>query len=150
MALTTVEAVTKRLEGEVTPEMLVMIGEYLEDASDQAIYYGEREWTDATAPAAVKRIVANAVARFMRNPDGLAQSRAGDETMAWQEIPEAGSVYFTRQEIERIQRIGNPRLASFGTFSVVAHGSTQLAPADKSWPVNGGKPIALLHPKQSA
>lgn len=93
MALTTVESVTRRLEGEATPEMLVMIEEYLEDASDQAMYYGEREWTELTTPQAVKRIIANAVARFMRNPEGLAQSRAGDETMAWQDVPEAGAVY---------------------------------------------------------
>lgn len=149
MALTTVEAVTKRLEGEITPEMEVMIEEYLEDASDQAIYYGEREWTEVTVPASVARIVANAVARFMRNPDGLAQSRAGDETMAWQDIPEAGAVYFTRQEIERLQRIGNPRLATFGTFSVVAHGNTPPA-TDLMRPINGGKPMPILHPRERA
>lgn len=149
MALTTVEAVTKRLEGEVTPDMEIMIGEYLEDASDQAIYYGEREWTEATCPASVKRIIANAVARFMRNPDGLSQSRAGDETMAWQDVPEAGAVYFSPQEIERLQRIGNPRLKSFGTFGTVAHGKAPIK-GDLIWPVGNGKPIALLHPRERA
>lgn len=149
MALTTVESVTKRLETEITPELLVMIGEYLEDASDQAIYHGEREWTDTSAPAAVKRIVANAVARFVRNPDGFATSRAGDETLAWQEMPEAGAVYFTKAEIERLQRIGNPRLQSFGTFSVSSGASVPLR-GDLIVPVKGGKPMALLHPRERA
>lgn len=145
MALATIGDVTARLEDEPTPEMEAMIEAYLEDASDQARFYGSREWTEVTCPDPIRRMVASAVARFLRNPDGLSQSRAGDETLAWQQMPEVGTVYFTEREVERLQTIGNPRLPSFGTIQMLAHGSTP-PPRDILMPLDrmGGRPFPLF------
>jgi len=102
-----------------------MIQEYLEDASDKALRYGT-SWSEINCPDSVRRIVAAAVARFIRNPDGYAQSRAGDETLSWQELEEVGSVYFTPTEIEHMQRLGNPRLPSFGTIQMKSSDSAPM------------------------
>lgn len=117
MALATPEDVTAKLEDEPTERMLVMIEQYLEDASDEARYHG-REWADTDAPNAVKRMVATAVARFMRNPERLAQTRAGDETLAFQDTE---IDWFTDLEIERLGRLAAPaQLPGFGTIQMVA------------------------------
>ena len=53
----------------------------LEDASDLARGYG-RDWVDAPdAPRLVRTLVLKAVKRYMNNPEGITQSRAGDETL---------------------------------------------------------------------
>lgn len=144
-ALATVQSVTKRLEEEPTPEMLVMIGEYLESASDQARYYG-REWTVMDCPGPVSRLVSDAVARFMRNPDGFAQNRAAEETLGWQESPFTGRVFFYQDEIERLQRFGNPRLPKFGSIQMVAYQTRPYVDPLIRWPVDypGGKPFPLF------
>ncbi len=117
MALATVAQVTARLEEEPTERMLVMIAEYLEEASDAAKYHG-KEWSEIDVPNAVARIVASAVARFMRNPDRYSQSRAGDETVGFQD---SGVDWFTDLEIERLARLAAPaRLKAFGTVRVSA------------------------------
>jgi len=118
-ALATAADVEKRLgEDEITDGMRGMIEVYLEDASDVARYYG-RDWTELDCPLPVSRMVAAAVARFMRNPERLSQSRAGDETLAFQD---SEVDWFTDKEIERLGKIGNPRVASFGTIQLVAFG----------------------------
>ena len=117
-ALAKVEDVEARLEDEVTDKLRVMITVYLEDASDAARYYG-REWTPLDCPMPVSRMVASAVARFIRNPERLSQSRAGDETLVFQD---STSVWFTDAEIARLQRIGNPAPRTFGSLKIVAWG----------------------------
>lgn len=147
-ALATPEMVEKRLEGDVTDDVRSMIEEYLEDASDQARYYGTN-WTQANCPEPVKRLVALAVARFIRNPDGFTDSKAADESLGWQQLPDeyVGTVYFTPTEVERLQKMGNPRLPKFGSVQMAAHG-TQLIPQDVHWPVSyaNGKPFPLFTP----
>lgn len=73
----------------------------LEDASDLARAYG-KSWLDAqSAPRMVRTLVLTAATRYMRNPDGYVQSRAGDETLVWDGIGDrAGTVYFTDPEIK--------------------------------------------------
>jgi hypothetical protein len=80
----------------------------LEDASELARGYGNKPWADAaTAPRMVKTLVLVACARYMRNPEGYVQSRAGDETLAWDELGDkAGSVYFTDREIKLLSGLG--------------------------------------------
>jgi hypothetical protein len=70
----------------------------LEDASDLARGYAGRDWPDgATAPRLVRTLVLKACKRYMTNPSGYTQSRAGDETLGWNDTQgeNAGTVYFT-------------------------------------------------------
>lgn len=100
----------------------------LEDASDLARYYG-REWpTAASAPRLVKTLVLKAAARYMRNPEGYTQSRAGDETLAWNDAAgeNAGTVYFTRDEQRLIAELAG-RAKGLSTRRIVSHG-----PADRA------------------
>lgn len=71
----------------------------LADLSDDARFYGSARWDSATAPRQAKSLVLRAAARFMRNPDGFVQSRAGDETIVWSDGGEdAGTAHFTERE----------------------------------------------------
>jgi hypothetical protein len=55
----------------------------------------------------VKTLTLKSAARYLRNPNGYTQSRAGDETLAWSDIRrDAGTVYFTREEIRLLSRTG--------------------------------------------
>ncbi|PSL04130.1 hypothetical protein CLV30_106135 [Haloactinopolyspora alba] len=57
----------------------------LEEASMLVRYYGA-PWPDpATAPAVARILVIRSVKRYLKNTDGYSQSRAGDETVAWEE-----------------------------------------------------------------
>jgi hypothetical protein len=102
--LATVDDLIDRLEWTLdSDEERAAIGA-LEDLSDDARFYGSDVWQDqATAPAQVQRLVLKAAARWMRNPDGYTQSRAGDETLAWGNRGEAsGSPTFTENEIKML------------------------------------------------
>ena len=145
MAFADREDVIARLEEEPTEHMLVMIDAGLEEATDLAVYYGA-SWTDENVPGPVKRIVARAVARWIRNPDGLEQSRAADETLQWSERAAAGNVEFTPEEIERVRALGRPVVPSFGSASVTTDymggGSGGFSPYV---PVaHGGRPFPFL------
>ncbi len=137
-ALATVEDVTKRLEDEITAQMLVMIAEKIEDASDLARYHGSEAWTALTVPKRASRIVAMAVARYMANPSGLSQSRAADETLVWQDRPTVAEVYFTDIEIERLERLGKPVLPKFGSIQFTAFQSKWHPYQDSLIPIAGG------------
>lgn len=91
----------------------------LEDLSVDACQHGA-QWTDANVPQYVKRVVLAAAVRYMRNLEGVVQSRAGDETLIFNEIKEgAGSASFTTAEIEAIISIAQgPQ--GFGTIPIVA------------------------------
>lgn len=115
-ALANSDDVVRRLEEEPTARMLVMIDEYLEDASDQARDYGVSNWTLDNVPSPVRRLVAAAVARFIRNPDAFNTSRAADETLAWEEP--ANRPLFEPEEIDRLRRyamMAQPIRQTFGT-----------------------------------
>lgn len=92
----------------------------LEDASDLARYYG-RDWPVATAPRLVRTLVLKACKRYMTNPDGYTQSRAGDEAVGWSDRAgeNAGTVYFTSDEIKLLRDLANRRV-SIQTAPVVA------------------------------
>lgn len=87
---------------------------YLEEASDLARAYGRDTWTETTVPRTAKSIIISAVRRFMRNPDGYTQSRAGDETLAWADIgADAATIYFTNAETKLLRGMaGNVGLVS--------------------------------------
>lgn len=90
----------------------------LQLASDYAAHYAGIEWQESRAPRIVKSIVLNVVERYMRNPDGYTQSRAGDETLMWDDNSGKGPFHFTDEEKEILQNLGrvNPGLYSVQTF----------------------------------
>ncbi|MFI1655623.1 hypothetical protein ACH4ZU_12050 [Streptomyces sp. NPDC020472] len=95
----------------------------LMDASELAVSYG-REWPEATVPRLVKTLVLKAAARYMRNPNGYIQSRAGDETLAWSDAHgrDAGTVYFTRDEIRLLADLAGRKRGIY-SVSVTAWGT---------------------------
>ncbi|WP_420312551.1 hypothetical protein ACOB87_37965 [Streptomyces sp. YS-B37] len=81
----------------------------LEDASDLASFHAGRDWPDGTsAPRLVRTLVLKACKRYMDNPSGYTQSRAGDETLGWNDSQgeDAGTVHFTAEEQKLLAEIG--------------------------------------------
>lgn len=105
MPFATVEELVDRLDWDLDAKELRMATAALEDASDLARGIGKASWVDATvAPRLVRTTVLNACKRYMQNPAGYTQSRAGDETLGWADLGDkAGSVFFTENE-ERLIR----------------------------------------------
>lgn len=106
------------------------------DASDLARFHG-LEWSVEFAPRMVSRLVLRACARYMRNPDGFTQSRAGDETVAWNDSAgeNARDVYFTRSEINLLEKLAG-KGSGFGTAPVSAWGPQRKRPVGMV-PVSG-------------
>ena len=129
MAFPSIDDVKRRLEEDTTPQMDSMIQEGLRDALDLCQEYGNSTWDENTLPERIGRLCAKAVARWIRNPDGFAQSRAGDETLMWQDQERPGEVHFTEDEIAMIQRIAQPQqLSGFGTIQMLAYGDAPVNP----------------------
>jgi plasmid stabilization system protein ParE len=106
MAYATMEDLKARLDWELDEDEERIAGGALEDASDLAAHYG-REWPEDTAPRLVRTLVLKAAQRYMKNPDGYTQSRAGDETLAWNDAAgeNAGTVYFADEEIKLLRSL---------------------------------------------
>lgn len=100
---------------------------YLDEASDLARMYGRENWTAANSPRMLKGLVISAVRRFMRNPDGYVQSRAGDEALQWSDLHEnAATIYFTTSEIKLIRGLAGTN--SLRTAQVTAWGNRRQGP----------------------
>lgn len=86
----------------------------LEDASDLARHYG-RDWDVTNTPRLVRTLVLRACKRFMDNPQGYTQSRAGDETLSWSDEAGGGSgaVHFTTAEQKLLGGIAGSRAALY-------------------------------------
>ena len=109
---------------------------YLEEASDLVRAYGRDSWEPATAPRMVKNIVISAVRRFMRNPEGYVQSRAGDETLAWSDIGrDAASIYLTNAEIKLLRSLAGT--STLRTAQQSAWGPQRMKPQIGYVPVSG-------------
>jgi hypothetical protein len=95
----------------------------LADLSDDARFYGSARWNSDTAPRQVKSVVLRAAARFMRNPDGYTQSRAGDETIMWNDSAgqDAGTAFFTEREQKILASLAG-RGNGLVSVQVIAHG----------------------------
>jgi hypothetical protein len=80
----------------------------------------------------------------MRNPDGYTQSRAGDESLAWNDAAgeNAGTVYFTEGEIKLLRSLAGktPTLAS---APISAWGPQRKAPIGLV-PTRGGKSFPMF------
>lgn len=109
------------------------------DLSNDARYYGLGSWEHDTAPRQVASLVLRAAARFMRNPDGYTQSRAGDETLAWTDLGDrAGTAYFTTQEQRMLADLAGKNTSGLYSVEVKAwdsrrhrrHGNVVYVPID--------------------
>ncbi|MFE4451424.1 hypothetical protein [Streptomyces sp. NPDC056796] len=112
----------------------------LEDASDLARLHAGREWPEATsAPRLVRTLVLKACKRHMNNPAGYNQSRAGDETLGWNEDQgeNAGTVYFSREEIKLLAQLGGQRPGLYSA-EISAWNSRIRPVAAGLVPVDGG------------
>ncbi|MFI7315472.1 hypothetical protein [Streptomyces venezuelae] len=123
MAYATLDELKGRLDWEPDEDELRIAVGALDDASDLAATYG-RDWPENSAPRLVRTLVLKSAARYMRNPNGYTQSRAGDETLAWSDAHgrDAGSVYFTREEIRLLENLAGNR-AGLTSAPVIAWGS---------------------------
>ncbi|NWF28245.1 hypothetical protein HW130_18555 [Streptomyces sp. PKU-EA00015] len=135
-----------RLDWDLDPDELRIAAGALEDASDLAATYG-REWPEETVPRLVRTLVLKAAARYLRNPNGYTQSRAGDETLAWSDAHgrDAGSVYFTRDEIRLLEDLAGRKRGIYS--AAVSAWGTKLPARDAAGyvPVDyNGDPFPLF------
>lgn len=136
MALATIAELTQRLDWTLDEDETRAANGALEELSEQALYYGKPTWTDLTVPRLVKNVVLAAAARYLRNPDGYTQSRAGDETLVWSDRGhDAGTAYFTEREIKMIRATAGA--TGFGSAPITAWG-TRSFPTIGYVPVQGG------------
>lgn len=105
----TLAELQNRLDWTLSPSEVKNATAALDDASMLVRAYG-RNWINATsAPALAKTLTLGAATRYMRNPDGYTQSRAGDETLAWADQGDnAGALYLSKGEIKLLQRLVRP------------------------------------------
>lgn len=106
MSYATLDELRGRLDWDLDADELRIAAGALEDASDLSATYG-REWPEEVLPRLVRTLVLKSAARYVRNPNGYTQSRAGDETLAWSDAHgrDSGSVYFTREEIRLLEEL---------------------------------------------
>lgn len=105
-ALATLDELKARLDWTLDGDEEHVASAALEDLSDDARFYGRDAWTDPEhTPRTVVKMVVRAAARYMRNPDGYTQSRAGDETLTWNEdrSGQAGAAHFNETEIKALR-----------------------------------------------
>jgi hypothetical protein len=147
-AFATVDDLRGRLDWTLDADELRIAVGALEDASDLARGYG-RDWPADAAPRLVRTLVLKACKRFMDNPNGYTQSRAGDETVGWNDAAaeNAGTVYFTADEQKLLKSLAgkSPGLTS---VPITAWGPQRTAPVGLV-PVEGGKPFPLFSDEQS-
>ncbi|MCC2278895.1 hypothetical protein LKL35_26215 [Streptomyces sp. ET3-23] len=109
MAYATLDDLKARLDWDLDGDELRIAAGALEDASTLAAAYG-RDWPTDRAPQLVRTLVLKAAARYMSNPGGYTQSRAGDETLAWADLGhDAGTVHFTAEEKRLLEGLAGTR-----------------------------------------
>lgn len=145
MAYATLDDLKGRLDWALDADEERIATTALEDASDLAAHYG-RDWPEESAPRMVRTLVLKACKRYMSNPDGFTQSRAGDETLGWNDAAgeNAGTVYFTAEEQKLLTGLAgrNPGLY---TASVTAWQSVRRPVTAGLVPVHDGtKPFPLF------
>ncbi|MFC4334083.1 hypothetical protein [Salininema proteolyticum] len=137
--LAELDDVRARLDADLDEVTEPLAASALAEASDLAREYG-RDWVDADrCPRLVRGLVARATARFVRNPDGYARSRSGDESVEWAEGAAGdGGVFYTEPEIRLIRSLAGR--SDIHSVEVIAWGTRQT---DRTGyiPVEDGKPF---------
>lgn len=124
-ALVTLDEIRGRIDWTLSPGEELMAQAAIDDLSEDARFYSGAEWAlPADAPTRILSLILRAAVRFLRNPEGASQSRAGDETLMWDNRAneKAGSPYFTDDEIAEIKGGGSGTGSglAFGTLGVWA------------------------------
>lgn len=121
MPFATLTEVEDRLEWDLSEAEKRVAATAIEDLTVEAQSLGQA-WSDSNVPPYVKKCVRSAAVRYMKNLEGVIQSRAGDETLIFPEAvaDEMGSPHFSKAEIEGIvsSALGP---AGFGTIEVYAY-----------------------------
>lgn len=117
-----VEDVQGRLDFEMSAAERTLCGNSLDDMSEEARYHAGQAWPlPEDAPRMVRTLVLKSVARYMKNLDGLVQSRAGDETLGFTDLGDkAGSPYFTEAEKDTLRTLGGKGEGGFVSAPVTA------------------------------
>lgn len=119
MSLATLDELQASIEWTLSEDETGLAAYALEHASELVKTYG-LPWTPESVPPLVKHIVIAAAAKFLRNPDGYSQSRAGDETVAWSSEAASGGVTLTPDQIDLCERMAGR--SSLDTWEVTAWG----------------------------
>jgi hypothetical protein len=122
--LASLDDLKARLDWELDADEIRIANSSLEDASELARFYG-RDWPSAaSAPRLVRNLVLKACVRRMNNPQGFTQSRAGDETLMWNDESgeNAGTTYFTREEQRQLNELAG-RVKTIASVSIRAWGT---------------------------
>ncbi|WJN62790.1 head-tail joining protein 1 [Streptomyces phage phiScoe2] len=144
MAYATLDDLKARLDWELDADEARIAGGALEDASDLAAHYG-RAWPEDAAPRLVRTLVLKAAQRYMKNPEGYTQSRAGDETLAWNDAAgeNAGTVYFSDEEIKLLRSLAGKQPGIYSVpltaYKTKTSGGTGYSPVDY-----GGDPFPMF------
>lgn len=144
MAFADLADLEDRLDFQLSEEQMRMASAALEDASHMARHYSGLQWPDHSAPQIARAIVLNVVARYIRNPDGYTQSRAGDESVSWSDGNGAdlSPLRFTGDEQGILRNLGRP--VGFGSFGTFAWRSKPL-PVDTVYvPAEGRSPFPMF------
>ncbi|MFY1688174.1 hypothetical protein [Plantactinospora sp. WMMB782] len=147
-AFAEVDDVQGRLDFDMSEAERTVCENALEDVSDEARFLGAG-WPDPElAPRMVRTLVLRSVTRYMKNLDGLVQSRAGDETIILPDLGEAaGAPYFTAAEQATIRALAGR--GEGGVVSVEATAWRTAPGAGETWirTVGGGtKPFPFNAP----
>ncbi|MEV4642768.1 hypothetical protein AB0J80_36045 [Actinoplanes sp. NPDC049548] len=110
MAYASLDELKDRLDFDLDEAEVRVAESALNDASDLAMEYG-REWPQDDVPRLVRTLVLRAAKRHVQNPNGYTVSRAGDETLQWNDAAgdNAGVVYFTRDEQKLLAELAGKR-----------------------------------------
>ena len=100
----------------------------LADLSFDAQTIGSANWTTPLdTPQSVKNLIVRAAARHMKNYEGYTMSRAGDETVQWQDHDVAGQATFTKDEKSMLKQMGG-KVPFIGGVGVYAYGKRPINP----------------------
>lgn len=137
MSFASLEELKGRLEWDLDTDEERIAQGALDDLSADALFYGNPRWTEASCPPYVKTLVLKAAQRYMRNPDGYEQSRAGDETVGWGQSTDddKGAAAFSKKELAALKALVRP--AVFGSINVQAYGTRFKAAQVGNVPVSG-------------
>ena len=146
--LANVDDLVARLDWELSPDERRIAEHAIEDLSDEARFLGSSAWTATSAPRIVRTTILKAAQRFMRNPDGYVQSRAGDEVVGWAALKrEVGAPEFSPEEKDRLKDAAKRSATINYVQSYVYNNSEISPPRDIHVPVNyGGRDFPFLSP----